>query len=62
MCEDGLKEVFGYIIVFNEFVFVWKEFLEDIKFCGVEEILLFIFDGLKGILDSVFFVYLVFFY
>jgi putative transposase len=52
--EDGSKEVLGYTIAPNESAFVWKELLEDIKSRGVEEILLFISDGLKGISDSVF--------
>ncbi|MED4030385.1 IS256-like element ISBame1 family transposase, partial [Priestia megaterium] len=55
--EDGSKEVLGYTIAPNESAFVWKELLEDIKSRGVEEILLFISDGLKGISDSVFSVY-----
>jgi len=38
--------------------FVWKELLEDIKFRGIEEILLFISNGLKGIPDKIFSVYL----
>lgn len=57
MREDGSKEVLGYTIAPNESAFVWKELLEDIKSRGVEEILLFISDGLKGISDSVFSVY-----
>ena len=59
---DGSKEVLGYIIAPNESTFVWKELLEDIKSRGVEEILLFISDGLKGISDSVFSVYPAFSY
>ncbi|MCT9853138.1 IS256-like element ISBame1 family transposase, partial [Priestia megaterium] len=55
--EDGSKEVLGYTIAPNESAFVWKELLEDIKSRGVEEILLFISDGLKGISDSVFSIY-----
>lgn len=55
--EDGSKEVLGYTIASNESAFVWKDLLEDIKSRGVEEILLFISDGLKGISDSVFPVY-----
>jgi transposase-like protein len=55
--EDGSKKVLGYTIAPNESVFVWKELLEDIKSRGVEEILLFISDRLKGISDSVFSVY-----
>ncbi|MBP1082997.1 transposase-like protein [Bacillus capparidis] len=36
---------------------MWKELLLDLKDRGVEEILLFISDGLKGITDSIFSVY-----
>ncbi|MCM3005715.1 IS256 family transposase [Priestia koreensis] len=60
--EDGSKEVLGYTIAPNESAFVWKELLEDIKSRGVEEILLFISDGLKGITDSIFSIYPASFY
>lgn len=55
--ECVCKRTLGYTIAPNESAFVWKELLEDIKSRGVEEILLFISDGLKGISDRVFSVY-----
>lgn len=55
--EDHSKEVLGYKIAPNESTFVWKELLEDIKSRGIEEILLFISNGLKSISDSVLSVY-----
>lgn len=55
--EDGSKEVLAYTIAPTESAFVWKELLLDLKDRGVEEILLFISDGLKGITDSIFSVY-----
>jgi len=55
--EDGSKEVLSYTIAPTESAFVWKELLEDLKERGVEEILLFISDGLKGITDRILSVY-----
>ncbi|HBZ10780.1 MAG TPA: IS256 family transposase [Bacillus bacterium] len=55
--EDGSKEVLAYTIAPTESAFVWKELLEDIKERGVEDILLFISDGLKGMTDSISSVY-----
>jgi putative transposase len=52
--EDGSKEVLSYTIAPTESAFVWKEVLEDLKDRGVEEVLLFISDGLKGIIDRIF--------
>lgn len=52
--EDGSKEVLSYTIAPTESAFVWKEVLEDLKDRGVEEVLLFISDGLKGIIDCIF--------
>lgn len=40
--EDDSKEVISYTIAPNKSAFVWKELLKDIKFRGVEGILLFI--------------------
>jgi putative transposase len=36
--EDGSKDMLSYTIEPNESTFVWKEFLEDIKSRGTEEI------------------------
>ncbi|MDM5152517.1 transposase [Bacillus sp. DX1.1] len=55
--EDGSKEVLAYTIAPTESAFIWKKLLEDLKERGVEEVLLFISDGLKGITDSIFTVY-----
>lgn len=55
--EDGSKEVLAYAIAPTESAAVWKEVLEDIKHRGVEDVLLFIADGLKGMADSVFSVF-----
>lgn len=55
--EDGSKEVLSYTIAPTESAFVWKELLEDIKDRGVEEVLLFISDGLKGITERILTVY-----
>lgn len=55
--QDGSKEVLAYTIAPTESAFVWKELLQDIKERGVEEVLLFISDGLKGITDSIFSVF-----
>lgn len=49
--EDGLKEVLAYTVAPTESAFVWEEVLLNLKKRGVEEVLLFISDGLKGITD-----------
>lgn len=49
--EDGSKEVLAYTVAPTESAFVWEEVLLDLKERGVEEVLLFISDGLKGITD-----------
>ena len=49
--EDGWKEVLAYTVAPTESAFVWEEVLQDLKERGVEEVLLFISDGLKGITD-----------
>ncbi len=51
--EDGSKEVLAYTIAPTESAYVWKELMEDIQARGVEEVLLFISDGLKGIKESI---------
>lgn len=55
--EDGSKEVLAYTVAPTESAFVWKELLEDIKARGAQEILLFVSDGLKGIVESIFSIY-----
>ncbi|MNJ39163.1 Transposase, Mutator family [compost metagenome] len=51
--EDGSKEVLTYSIAPTESAYVWKELLQDIRERGVPEVLLFVSDGLKGIVDSI---------
>lgn len=51
--EDGSKEVLAYTIAPTESAFVWKELLQELKERGVQEVLLFVSDGLKGIADSI---------
>ncbi|MFP7289216.1 IS256 family transposase [Shouchella clausii] len=51
--EDGTKEVLAYTIAPTESALVWKEVLEDLQNRGVEDVLLFVSDGLKGIVDSI---------
>ena len=46
---DGSKEVLGYTIAPTESVHVWRELLENFRERGMEEVLLFISDGLKGV-------------
>ena len=55
--EDGSKEVLAYTVAPTESAFVWEEVLLDLKERGVEEVLLFISDGLKGITDRIFSVF-----
>ena len=51
--EDGSKEVLSYTIAPTESAYVWKELLQDLKERGGDEVLLFISDGLKGIVSSI---------
>lgn len=51
--EDGSKEVLAYTIAPTESAFNWHELLLEIKERGVDEVLLFITDGLKGMVDTI---------
>ena len=51
--EDGSKEVIAYTIAPTESAFNWKELLLEIKARGVEEVLLFLSDGLTGMVDTI---------
>jgi transposase-like protein len=51
--EDGTKEVFAYTTAPTESAYMWKELLEDIKQRGAEQVLLFISDGLSGIINAI---------
>lgn len=55
--EDGSKEVLAYKIAPTESAYNWKELLEELKERGVEDVLLFVSDGLKGMADAVFSVF-----
>lgn len=50
---DGTKEVLSYAIAPTESTHVWNELLQDIYSRGVQGILLFITDGLKGMKDTI---------
>lgn len=51
--EDGSKEVLSYTIAPTESAYNWQELLAELKERGVEEVLLFISDGLKGMVDAI---------
>ncbi len=51
--EDGSKEVIAYTLAPTESAFNWKELLLEIKERGVEEVLLFLSDGLTGMVDTI---------
>lgn len=51
--EDGSKEVLAYTIAPTESAYNWQELLTELKERGIEEVLLFISDGLKGIVDAI---------
>ncbi|MDZ7543077.1 IS256 family transposase, partial [Clostridium perfringens] len=51
--EDGSKEVLACTIAPTESAFIWNELLQDVRARGTEEILLFISDGLKGIVSAI---------
>lgn len=46
---DGLKEVLGYAIAPTESTTIWEELMIDVKARGVEQILLFVADGVVGL-------------
>ena len=52
--EDGSKEILAYTIAPTESAYNWHELLEELKERGVEDVLLFVSDGLKGMADTVF--------
>ena len=51
--EDGSKEVLTYTIAPTESAYIWGELLQDMKARGTEEVLLFISDGLAGLVDAI---------
>ena len=53
----GPKEVLGFSIAPTESAYVWKEVLQDLKNCGLEEVLLVVTDGVSDINDSIHSVY-----
>ena len=55
--EDGYCEVLDFFIGVNESAYVWEDNLRLIKQRGVDEVLLFVMDGLSGLDDSVHRVY-----
>ena len=50
---DGTKEVLGFNIAPTESAYMWKELLQDLKDRGLEDVLLVVTDGLKGVNDSI---------
>lgn len=50
---DGSKEVIGYSIAPTESAFIWDELLKDFKSRGLEQVLLFVTDGLTGVEDII---------
>lgn len=55
--EDGYREVLDFFIGVNESAYVWEDNLRLLKGRGVEEVLLFVMDGLSGLDDAVHRVY-----
>ncbi|HFD0877401.1 TPA: transposase, partial [Enterococcus faecium] len=50
---DGSKEVLSYAIVPTESITIWEEILLDLQERGVKNVLLFITDGLKGMVGAI---------
>lgn len=50
---DGRKEVMNYTIAPTESKTIWEEQLQNIKEQGVEQVLLFVADGVVGLTDAV---------
>lgn len=55
--EDGHREVLDFFIGVNESAYVWEDNLRLLKVRRVEEVLLFVMDGLSGLDDAVHRVY-----
>jgi putative transposase len=55
--EDGTKEVLDSTIAPTESSHVWEELIQRLKGRGVENVLLFISDGLPGMTDAIHRVY-----
>ena len=51
--EEGRKEILGFWIHPRESSSLWGEILEELKERGVEEVGLFVTDGLKGIKEAI---------
>lgn len=51
--EDSSKEVLTYAIAPTGSAYIWKELLQDVKQRGTEQILLFISDGLTGMVNAI---------
>lgn len=51
--EAGYRDILGQYIGASESAHFWKEILVDLKDRGVEEVLLFVFDGLTGLGNAV---------
>ncbi|MFS1175942.1 IS256 family transposase [Enterococcus lactis] len=50
---DGSKEVLSYAIAPTESITIWEEILLDLQERGLKNVLLFITDGLKGMVGSI---------
>ena len=46
---DGYKEILGYSIAPTESCGIWDELLKDLQTRGLEQVLLFVTDGLTGV-------------
>lgn len=55
--EDGHKEVLDFTIAPTESAMVWEELIQGLKARGLENVLLFISDGLSGMTDAIHRVY-----
>ncbi|EMS74797.1 transposase, partial [Enterococcus durans IPLA 655] len=53
MRPDGSKEVLSYAIAPTESITIWEEILLDLQERGLKNVLLFITDGLKGMVGAI---------
>ncbi|NHB75114.1 IS256 family transposase, partial [Enterococcus faecium] len=51
--EDGTREVLSYAIAPTESITIWEEILLDLQERGLKNVLLFITDGLKGMVGAI---------
>ena len=53
VAADGTKDILGFWIETTEGAKFWLKVMNELKACGVEDILIAVVDGLKGFLEAI---------